>query len=70
MERTPVKSSQLVSVGYDPTEHVLEIEFQDGGIYHYFGVPPAVHSALMKAHSHGKYFNATIKGQYLCEEED
>jgi len=57
-------------VGYDTTDHVLEIEFHSGGVYHYYGVPASVYQALMQASSHGKYFEAHIKGTYLCEEED
>lgn len=67
MQRQPVKSSQIRSVGYDPAEQVLEIEFHSGGVYRYFAVPAAVHTALLRARSRGKYFEAQIKGAYLCE---
>jgi hypothetical protein len=67
MQRQPVKSSQIRSVGYDPAEQVLEIEFHSGGVYRYFGVPTTVHTALLRARSRGKYFEAHIKGVYLCE---
>jgi len=70
MQRQPVKSSQIRSVGYDPAEHVLEIEFHSGGIYRYFGVPAEVHAALLRARSRGKYFEAHIKGAYLCEMQE
>lgn len=63
MERFPVTSSNIVSVGYEPTEMVLEIEFQSG-IYRYFSVPASVHSDLMSAPSHGRYFTRTIKDRY------
>lgn len=38
MDRTPVSSTNLKSVGYDAVNRVLEIEFHDGGIYQYFNV--------------------------------
>ena len=67
MSRTPITSSNLKSVGYDATSRTLEIEFHSSGIYQYSSVPPSVHSGLMGASSHGKYFDAHIKkGGYMC----
>lgn len=64
MNRIPVNSSDLRSVGYDETTKVLEIEFHGGQIYQYYGVPRAVYEGLMQAASHGKYFHAHIKNVY------
>lgn len=61
MERIPVRSTDLRSVGYDSVNQLLEIEFHSGGIYQYRGVPPATYESLMNAISHGKYFHAYIK---------
>ncbi|MFI5965127.1 KTSC domain-containing protein [Streptomyces asoensis] len=63
MERFPVTSSNIVSVGYEPAEMVLEIEFQSG-TYRYFSVPASVHSGLMSASSHGRFFTRMIKDRY------
>jgi hypothetical protein len=41
MDRTPVSSSNLSSVGYDPDEQILEIEFNGGRVYQYYDVPPS-----------------------------
>jgi KTSC domain len=57
-------STMLASVGYDATTWTLEAEFTNGGIYRYFDVPPEVHEGLMAAESHGRYFNAHIRGCY------
>jgi hypothetical protein len=38
--------------------------FKDGAHYIYNGVKPAVHAALMKSPSKGKFFHANIKGKY------
>jgi hypothetical protein len=65
MIRQPVNSSDLKSVGYDPGHHLLEIEFLNGSVYQYDGVPPAVFDGLMAAGSHGSYFHAHIRGRYL-----
>lgn len=64
MQRKPVQSSDLRSVGYDAATQTLEIEFNSGGIYQYYGVPAAVYQGLMSAASHGQYFHAHIKDVY------
>lgn len=64
MIRQPVSSSNLESVGYDPDSAVLEIEFRDGSIYQYSGVPQHVHTALMTAASLGSFLHKHIKGKY------
>ncbi len=61
MNRTSVSSSNLKSVGYDAGSHILEIEFNHGGIYQYFDVPSTVYEALMSAASKGTYFDQNIK---------
>jgi len=64
MNRQPVSSSNLRSVGYDPDRSVLEIEFHSGGVYQYTAVPPGVHQGLMSASSKGTYFHQNIKSSY------
>lgn len=68
MDRTPVSSSNLRSVGYDQDDQILEIEFNSGGVYRYFGVPSNIHADLMNASSHGKYFHSKIKDVYRFEQ--
>lgn len=67
MQRQPVSSSNIASIGYHPVNHVLEVEFLNGSIYHYYAVPPAVYERLMGAASHGQYLNAHIKGTFRYE---
>jgi hypothetical protein len=64
MKRTPVSSSNIKAIGYDPESQLLEVEFNQGAVYEYRLVPAAVHQALMSAGSIGQYFAANIKGQY------
>ena len=66
MIRTPVSSSDLASVGYDPRKQLLEVEFHSGGTYQYSNVPADVYEGLMQAGSHGRYFHAHIKDLYPC----
>lgn len=64
MNRTPVTSSQIKSVGYDFNSRTLEIEFADGGVYQYDNVPANIYSALIDSASVGKAFYAMVKGKY------
>ena len=64
MDRIPVSSSNLTSVGYDPTSQTLEVEFQHGSIYQYFGVPTHVFHELLNATSKGSYFHQAIRDVY------
>lgn len=73
MERTPVKSSNVDSVGYDETNQILEIAFKSGAIYQYPGVEPQVYADLMGAESVGKFVSQNIvkagfKGQKMDPE--
>ncbi len=49
MNRYPVNEPNIVSVGYDEINEILEIEFKLQAIHHYFGVPLNEFVALMKA---------------------
>ena len=64
MERIPVTSKNLRSIGYDPNSQTLEVEFNAGTIYQYVDVPPDEYEGLMNADSKGTYLNANIKGRY------
>lgn len=64
MQRIHVNSSNISSIGYDSDRQVLEIEFHSGGICQYFDVPPSRHDGLMRATSHGQYFDQYIKDIY------
>ena len=64
MQRQSVTSRNLRSVGYDEAGQVLEVEFWNGGIYQYFGVPVTRYTGLMSASSHGRYHHAYIKTAY------
>lgn len=70
MNRTPVSSSNIDSIGWEGVDGetgTLEVEFQSGHIYTYKGVPQDEYYALLEASSVGRYFNTYVKGRY--EEE-
>lgn len=64
MKRLPVNSSNILSIGYEESSQMLEIEFNTKRVYRYSNVPPHVYAALMKSKSHGKYFLTYIQGVY------
>ncbi|HEV7453763.1 MAG TPA: non-canonical purine NTP pyrophosphatase [Candidatus Saccharimonadales bacterium] len=64
MQRLPVDSSDIVSVGYDPKTRLLEIEFKEGRIYEYPDVEPETYRLFMKADSYGQFFLSSINGHY------
>ena len=61
MNRVPVSSSNLASVGYDPELRILEVEFLNRSVYQYLNVPGYVYSGLMSASSHGSYLDSHVK---------
>lgn len=67
MQHKPVSSSNIASIGYDVTTQTLEIQFHNGGVYRYHGVPQSEHAGLMAASSHGSYLARSIKDHYRYE---
>ncbi len=61
MERKKVESSNIKSIGYDETDELLEVEFNNGGIYQYKNVPKKLYDEIIGAESVGKHFHANIK---------
>jgi hypothetical protein len=64
MERIPVESSSIASVGYDKVTCELELEYRNGRTYRYLLVPPAAYRLLLRAASVGEYVNRVIKPRF------
>lgn len=64
MERYNVASSNIRSVGYDPQTQTLEVEFMNGTIYQYYGVPENIYDKMMGEQSKGRFLNMYIRNQY------
>jgi hypothetical protein len=64
MDRIPVSSSNIHSIGYNSQETVLEVEFTSAEIYQYFNVPEHLYRGLMGASSKGQFLNDYIKYNY------
>ena len=64
MNRNQVASSNIRSIGYDSTTQTLEVEFQSGWVYQYYGVPASLNENIMQASSKGQFLNQYIKNAY------
>ncbi len=63
MEREPVASSNIVSIGYDASSETLEIEFKNG-VYQYYNVPLVIYESVVASPSKGQFFHQYIKNSY------
>lgn len=69
MNRDPVASRLIRSVGFDPVGSILEVELApEGRVYRYFDVPFSAYEELLTAESKGQYFNEQIRDLYAFEE--
>jgi KTSC domain len=69
MERQPVTSSLIRSVGYDAAGSILEIELvEPNRVYAFYDVPYSVYDELMEAPSKGTFFNDFIRDLYAYQE--
>jgi len=68
VERQPVKSRILRSVGYDDSTKILEIEFQNGLVYQFLAVPPKTYADLMHSGEIGKYFSEKVRPRFQTKQ--
>ena len=65
MDRDPVDSSMITSIGYDQSSGTVEVEFRSSGqVWQYYDVPESTYNDVRAAGSLGKAFNAMIKNQF------
>jgi hypothetical protein len=62
--RHRVESSSLASVGFSPEHNILEVEFRNGHVYEYFGVPLALYEQLLAADSKAAFMNRFIRNRF------
>ncbi len=68
MERQPVQSCILRSVGYDDNLKNMEIEFHSGLIYQYSGVPSKIYADLMSSAAVGKFFSDKVRNRFRTKQ--
>jgi hypothetical protein len=62
MNRVPVESANIASIGFDKETSTLEIEFLDGAVYQYFDIEERLFTGLVASDAKGAYFAKNIKG--------
>lgn len=68
MHRIALDSTTLASVLYSPDRCLLDMEFRDGAVYHYFDVPLPTYRELLQADSKGTYFNRNIRNRFRYQQ--
>jgi hypothetical protein len=68
MERQAVQSSMIRSWAFDANAEVLELEFTNGRVYRYQGVPEFLARGFEVASSKGQFFLSRIGTRYPFEE--
>lgn len=58
------QSSHLQSYDYDPDSQTLTVQFQNGAIYQYTGVPQNEYYNFQQNGGSGTYFHSKIRNQY------
>jgi KTSC domain len=64
MKLIPVDSSSVRSIGYEEERSILYVQFNDGDVYEYFGVPTGDFIDLLHTESIGWFVNKQIKPYY------
>jgi hypothetical protein len=63
-EMTPVDSTNVAAVGYDPEAQEIYVQFLSGTTYKYLGTDEQTFEELRDAPSVGSYLNRVIKPNY------
>lgn len=64
MNLTPVTSSTIDAIGYDPDAQTMHVAFLSGGTYEYLDVDPETHQALVEAPSVGSHFHKHVRPKF------
>lgn len=60
----PGDSTLIAGASYEANATLLHLEFRDGSLYRYFGVPIEIYEGLLAAPSKGVYFNRWIRTSF------
>jgi len=64
MDRNPVASTNIASIGYDGPSGTMEVEFSNGTVYQYYNVGQPLYDQFLAASSKGQFLNAYIRNAY------
>jgi hypothetical protein len=57
-------SSNIRAFGHSPATNAMRIQFANGSVYEYTGVPQDIVEGFASAESKGSYFAKNIRGQF------
>lgn len=63
----PVTSSNLAAYGYNAEKRILAVQFHEGHIFHYAGVPMEKALEFGASDSKGRFYAREIKGKYQAQ---
>jgi hypothetical protein len=64
MDRISVNHNEFRTVGYEPLELLMEVEFQDGRIYLFSDIPMALYDSFIAADNMSDFYHTHIEDQY------
>lgn len=66
LQREPVRlaSSNVLAIAYDIDTNTLQVQFNDGSVYHYYDVPEDVAIAMLKTTSPGRFVWNELRDVY------
>lgn len=59
-----VDSTNVGKVGYEPDSRTMTVEYKNGFVYSYHGVPQEIYQQSKDAESIGSYISRNVKGRY------
>lgn len=59
-----VLSSEIEWIGYEPKKSMLQVEFIEGQIYQFDGVPERLYQDFLTSESYDEYLDCYIKPEY------
>ncbi len=69
MQRRPIRSTSLKAVGYDADTLTLEIEYRNGSLVRYTGVPEVMHQTLLAVPGKALFVEQVVeRGGYRREQ--
>lgn len=63
MNHISVKSSNVISIAYDPVKSIMKVKY-NSGMYQYHGVPEHVYKQVMGSSSVGSSLHKLVKGNF------
>lgn len=63
-----VNSSAFIKVAYDQQRTILQVEFRDGSVWQYLGVPFQTYQDLLRADSKGAYLNRHVRNLFSASQ--